>query len=540
VTFLRRVDPSAAGIAAAVFVAGGVLLGLELVASRVLAPFFGSSIFVWGALIGVVLAGLSAGYWAGGVLADRIPRPALLLGVLALGAGMILLIPLIDRAVLEAIVEWDPGPRLNPLLATVALFGIPSVVLATASPIAVRLRARSVATVGSTAGRLYALSTAGSIAGTLLTAFLLIPELGTNQLLGLLATALFVAAGLVAIGERMLLAVVAVAVLVAGSAAATVALEPEAGGRVTGAAAENWSPLYRLRGEDEIVRAPQEGFRLVYSKNTRYHGLTVVDDDDSRYLRFESSFQSGMYINQPYRTRFRYSDYLQLALAYNQGARRILMIGLGGGSAPKRLWRDFPGLDLEVVELDPVVRDVAYRYFALPRSPRLRVSVEDGRRYVQRTSRRWDAIMIDAYFSDALPFHLTTVEFLELVRSRLNPGGVVVSNVIGSVAGEGSQLFRSMYKTYRVVFPTVTVHPVNEPGSEEATILKNLIVVAGEGAAPGKSVLLERWRAVRARSRRIADLTKAIRDRHEPAISTRDVPVLTDDYAPTDALLFIQ
>jgi spermidine synthase len=537
---IARADSSAAGIAAAVFVAGGVLLGLELVASRVLAPFFGSSIFVWGALIGVVLAGLSAGYWAGGVLADRIPRPSLLLGVLAAGAGTILLIPVVDRVVLEAIVEWDPGPRLNPLLATVALFGIPSVVLATASPIAVRLRARSVATVGSTAGRLYALSTAGSIVGTLLTAFLLIPELGTNQLLGLLATALFVAAGLVAIGERMLLAVVAVAVLVAGSAAATVALEPEQGGRVTGAAAENWSPLYRIRGEDEIVPTPQEGFRLVYSKNTRYHGLTVVDDGDSRYMRFESSFQSGMYINQPYRTRFRYSDYLQLALAYNQGARRILMIGLGGGSAPKRLWRDFPGLDLEVVELDPVVRDVAYRYFALPRSPRLRVSVEDGRRYLQRTSRRWDAIMIDAYFSDALPFHLTTVEFLELVRSRLNPGGVVVSNLIGSVAGEGSQLFRSMYRTYRVVFPTVTVHPVNEPGSEGATLLKNLIVVAGEGAAPGKSVLLERWRAVRARSRRIADLTKAIRDRHEPTIQTRDVPVLTDDYAPTDALLFIQ
>jgi spermidine synthase len=535
-----RGDRSAAGIAAAVFVSGGVLLGLELVASRVLAPFFGSSIFVWGALIGVVLAGLSAGYWVGGVLADRIPRPSLLLGVLALGAGMILLIPVIDRAVLEAIVEWDPGPRLNPLLATIALFGIPSVVLATASPIAVRLRARSVATVGSTAGRLYALSTAGSIVGTLLTAFLLIPELGTNQLLGLLATALFVAAGLVAVGERMLLAVVAVAVLVAGSAAATVALEPAEGGRVTGAAAQNWSPLYRLRGADEIVRAPQEGFRLVYSKNTRYHGLTVVDDGDSRYMRFESSFQSGMYINQPYRTRFRYSDYLQLALAYNQGARRILMIGLGGGSAPKRLWRDFPQLELEVVELDPVVRDVAYRYFALPRSPRLRVSVEDGRRYLQRNSRRWDAIMIDAYFSDALPFHLTTVEFLELVRSRLNPGGVVVSNVIGSVAGEGSKLFRSMYKTYRVVFPTVTVHPVNEPGSEGATLLKNLIVVAGEGAAPGKSVLLERWRAVRARSKRIADLTTAIRDRHEPAIPTRDVPVLTDDYAPTDALLFIQ
>ena len=534
-----RAERSAAGIAAAVFVAGAVLLGMELVASRVLAPFFGSSIFVWGALIGVVLAGLSAGYWIGGVLADRFPRPLLLLGVLALGAGTILLIPVVDQTVLEAIVESDFGPRMNPLIATIALFGIPSVVLATASPIAVRLRARSVDTVGATAGRLYALSTAGSIAGTLLTAFLLIPEIGTNQLLGLLATALFVAAGLVALGEWMLPAVVAIALLVAGSAAATVALEPAEGGRLSGAAAQNWSPLYRLRGAEDPVQAPAGGFRLLYSKNTRYHGLTVVEDNDSRHLRFESSFQSGMYIDDPYRTRYRYSDYLQLALAYNQGARRILMIGLGGGSAPKRMWRDFPELQMEVVELDPVVRDVAYRFFDLPRSPRLRVSVEDGRRYLQRNSERWDAIMIDAYFSDALPFHLTTVEFLELARSRLNPGGVIVSNVIGSVAGPTSKLFRSMYKTYRAVFPSVTVHPVNEFGSGE-TLLKNLILVAGEGALPDKTVLQERWRAIRARSRRIADLRTAIQDRHDRPIRTRDVPFLTDDFAPTDALLFIQ
>jgi spermidine synthase len=539
VRFASRAARSAAGIAAAVFIAGGVLLGMELVASRVLAPFFGSSIFVWGALIGVVLAGLSAGYWIGGVLADRFPRPVLLLGVLALGAGTILVIPVVDQTVLEAIVEWDAGPRMNPLLATIALFGIPSVVLATASPIAVRLRARSVDTVGATAGRLYALSTAGSIAGTLLTAFLLIPEIGTNQLLGLLATALFVAAGLVALGEWMLPAVAAIALLIAGSAAATVALDPEQGGRLSGAAAQNWSPLYRLRGAEDIVQAPPGGFRLLYSKNTRYHGLTVVEDNEARHLRFESSFQSGMFLDDPYRTRYRYSDYLQLALAYNQGARRILMIGLGGGSAPKRMWRDFPELELEVVELDPVVRDVAYRFFELPRSPRLHVSVEDGRRYLQRNSERWDAIMVDAYFSDALPFHLTTVEFLELARSRLNPGGVIVSNIIGSVAGPTSKLFRSMYRTYRAVFPTVTVHPVNEFGGGE-TDLKNLIVVAGEGAAPDKSVLQERWRAIRARSRRIADLTTAIRDRHDRPIPTRDVPFLTDDFAPTDALLFIQ
>ena len=124
------------------------------------------------------------------------------------------------------------------------------------------------------------------------------------------------------------------------------------------------------------------------------------------------------------------------------------------------MWRDFPGVDQQVVELDPVVRDVAYRYFELPRSPRVRVTVEDGRRYLQQHDERWDAIVIDAYFSDSLPFHLTTIEFLELARSRLVPGGVVATNLIGSLSGDGSQLFRAMYKTYRAAFPTVAVHPV--------------------------------------------------------------------------------
>ncbi len=534
--FLDGERRSGLAIGTAVFVSGGVLLGVELVASRVLAPYFGNSIFVWGALIGVVLAGLSVGYWVGGVLADRIPAPPLLLGVLVLGGFATLLVPVVDEPVLRAIVEWDPGPRLNPLFAAIALFGVPSVILATATPIAVRLRARSVASVGSTAGRLFAVSTAGSIAGTFVTAFWLIPEMGTNQLLGLLATALFVAAGFVALGERRAFSVAVVGALVAGSILATLALAPETGGRLSGAAAENWSPLYRLRGgEDHGIIPPSGGYQVVYSKETRYHGLTVVDDQDSRHLRFESSFQSGMYLDDPYRTRYRYTDYLQLPLAYRPGLKNILFIGLGGGSVQKRIWRDFPRVDLQVVELDPTVRDVAFRYFDLPRSPRLDVTVEDGRRFLARDDRRWDAIIIDAYFSDSLPFHLTTVEFLELVRSRLTPGGVVASNLIGAVKGEGSQLFRSIYKTYRTVFPSVAVHP--EGDDDE---FQNIILVASEGATPAKEVLIDRWREIKEQAPRAVDLEEAIQGRYEGAVATRDVPILTDDYAPTDALLFVE
>ena len=203
----------------------------------------------------------------------------------------------------------------------------------------------------------------------------------------------------------------------------------------------------------------------MFAEDTRYHRLAVVDDADSRYLRFDNSLQSAMYLDDPFRTRYRYTDFFHLGLAYNPDARDVLFVGLGAGSSEKRMWRDFPELRLQAVELDPVVVDVAYEYFALPRDPRLQVDVGDGRRFLAGDERRWDVIVIDAFFADAIPAHLVTQEFLALARSRLAPGGVVVTNAIGALEGPGSRLFRSIYKTYRTAFPTVLVHPAILPAT---------------------------------------------------------------------------
>src|SRR6185295_19055019 len=178
-----REQRSSLAIGVAVFIAGGVLLGLEIASSRVMAPFFGNSLYVWGSLIGIVLAGLSTGYWLGGIMADRYPTPRLLVALLGTAALLVLAIPFVDGWVLDRVVAWDPGPRLNPVVATILLFGLPSLVLGSVSPVAVRLKASSIEGLGRTAGRLFALSTAGSIAGTFLTSFWLIPELGTDQVL---------------------------------------------------------------------------------------------------------------------------------------------------------------------------------------------------------------------------------------------------------------------------------------------------------------------------------------------------------------------
>jgi spermidine synthase len=535
-------DRSAAAIAVAVFLAGAALLGLEIAASRVLAPYFGNSLYVWGALIGVVLAGLSTGYWVGGAVADRFPTSRLLVAILGASSLLVLAIPYVDDHVLQWIVEWDPGPRLDPLLATIVLFGAQSVLLGTVSPIAVRLKARSLEGLGRTAGRLFAISTAGSIAGTFATAFWLIPELGTDQVLAAAAVALMLAAAAVALVERLYLATSLALVLAAVGGLAVASLAPESGVTVAASQLQNWSPVYRQQRDEErigSIEESQSGYTVVHTEDSQYHRIAVVEDDDTRYLRFDSSFQSGMYKNDPFRTRFDYVDYLQLPLAYRPETRRILYIGLGGGSAPKRTWRDFPATRLDVVELDPAVVDVAYDYFELPRDPRLRVETEDGRRFLAEHDGPWDAIVVDAFYSDSIPFHLATREFLELARSRLAPGGIVATNVIGAVRGRESRLFRSMLRTYRAVFPTVAIHPVRSPGETDLTGIRNVILVAGEGAAPSKEFLQERWAELRRTSPGAPDLTGAIRGRVDDPVATEDVPVLTDDYAPTDALLLL-
>lgn len=536
---------TAVAIGVAVFLSGAVLLGVEIAASRVLAPTFGSSLYVWGSLIGIVLTGLAVGYWVGGVAADRMPSPYLLVVAISLGAVLVALVPLLDDRVLAWIVGWDPGPRLDSLLAALLLFGPLSVVLASASPIAVRLAADSLERLGRTAGRLFSISTAGSIFGTFATAFWLVPDYGTDQVLAIGAAALVAAALVVSLAAHLRAAALVLAGALVGALALTASLAPEQHGTIRGVAAQNWSPLYRQREErtpgpldPASVGAFGQGFTVRAARDTRYHRMLVVDDGDSRFLRFDNSFQSAMWLADPYRTRFLYTDYLDLGLAHRPAARDVLFIGLGGGSAPKRMWRDFPRLRLQAVEIDPDVVAAAYRWFELPHDPRLAVAVDDGRRWLTRHDRRWDVIVIDAFYADSIPFHLATYEFLQLVRERLTAGGVVVVNAIGSVAGDGSKLLRSLAKTYQSSFATVLLYPVYEtPGDRNPTYSRNVILVATDAAAPSTAFLRQRWQAIRKAAPQAPALDRAIADRWSRPLRLDDVPILTDDYAPTDSLL---
>jgi len=278
------------------------------------------------------------------------------------------------------------------------------------------------------------------------------------------------------------------------------------------------------------------GMRVLFEADSVYHHIVVAEDDQARYLRFDRSFQSGMLLSDPFESPFLYAAYAHLGLLFQPGAVRVLVVGLGGGSVPKRFWRDYPAMTVEVAELDPMVREVAAQFFEVREGPRLRITVQDGRQFLARSRQRYDMVILDAYFAESIPFHLTTVEFHRLLRSRLAPDGVVVSNIIGALTGPRSALFRAMYRTQAQVFPGLYPFPVAFHPYEDADAIRNIMLVASPERGLGRSQILIRGRRVAPRTT-FPQFPQYAADYYDPAIPTGDVPVLTDDYAPVDTLL---
>ena len=469
-----------------------------------IAPYFGNSVYVWGSLIGVFLAALSVGYVVGGRISTRWPHPGPFLTLVFLAGAATFPIPHFAGAALGQIAARDYGPRANPLIGSTVLFFIPSALMATVSPYAVRLRARSVEGVGNVAGMLYALSTLGSIVGTLLAAFVLISALGVRSIIQILG------------GTEMALAVAGL-------------LWTRRAGAAAGAAA-GMAVVWALTGS-----TPANAADVIHARDTVYHRITVSDEGSVRYLRLDNYWQSARDRSDPLRTVFPYTDYLHLPVLFTPGFRRVLFVGMGGGTAPGRFHHDYPQATIEVVEIDPEVVVTARTLFALPDDPRLPVHVMDGRLWLRRSAARYDVIILDAYLIDTIPFHLATREFYRESAARLRPGGVVASNVIGAVRGPESRLFRAIYKTFRSVFPRVYVFPVGGGAPES---LRNIILVGAGDPPLTRFEIAARAAAAEQSGRiRIEGISQDAATLLDDPIETRDVPILTDDYAPTDALI---
>ncbi len=493
-----------------VFVSGAVLMGLEIVGSRVLAPYFGSSIFVWGSLISVVMAALSIGYYWGGWLSAREPSYGRLLTLLLIPGILIFFLPFLYPTLNEWIAGVDFGTRLNPLIASSIYFLPPGIFLGTISPYVIRLAATALSTVGSTAGTLYAISTCGSIFGTLLTAFYLIPLMGVTNIIHSMGITLVCLSLLVV----PLLRLRSIAV-----GRAVTALS------IIGSIAIPWPSIVWAR------------LKTLLEKDTFYHRIRVEEDDEARYMYFDRTLQSAMNLKDPTTLRLIYSRYTSLGFTFRPDAKRILIIGLGGGSIPKKLQKEFPSLEIDVVEIDPEVIQIAKNHFNVRESNRLHLHAQDGRLFLTRTANQYDIILLDAYYADAMPFHLATREFFELAQRKLTPNGIVVANLISAVTGPSGKIARAFVKTERRVFPQTYVFAARRAENVSTDTIQNIIVVATKDKQRleikeivKRSIALNKGLFPDP----IQDIGVAYYDGPLP---DQDVPVLTDDYAPTDNLL---
>lgn len=409
-----------------VFAAGMTTMATEMSASRLLAPYFGNSLFIWANLIGLILIYLSAGYWLGGRLADRRPEAKLLCSLTMAAAVMIAILPFASRPVMSLAVKGleqiSAGAFLGSFAVTVLLFAVPVTILGMVPPFAIRLRLTGVETAGNVSGGLYALSTVGSIVGTFTPVLLLIPWMGTRNTMLLFAGAL---AAVSAAGLGRGLYAGAPLIILAGLAIPQGAIKPD----------------------------PES----IFETESPYHYIQVIERGGTRYLRLNEGWAVHSAYNPDRALAGAYWDYFLVAPWFGGSPpEEVLNIGSAAGTMAKELIHFYPGVRVDGVEIDPDVVSAGREMFDM-NEPGLTVHVADGRPFLKTSSKNYDLIAVDAYRQPYIPFYLTTREFFEEVRARLTGRGVVMINV-GRVPGDDA-LADAIAATMRDVFPAVYSFP---------------------------------------------------------------------------------
>ncbi|PSQ08639.1 spermidine synthase [Halobacteriales archaeon QS_5_70_15] len=483
------------GIELAVLVSGVASMGLEILAGRLLAPEFGSSIFTWGSVIGVFLGALSLGYYRGGRRARQATRSDLAT-LLLYSAGYVAFLLLAGDLVLRATGSFPVPARFAPLFPVTILFGPPVYLLGFISPYAAELSDRE--NTGEASGHVYALGTVGSIAGAFLTTFLLVPSLPVRTvgiLFGVLLVAASAGLSLPSLSRERLTQIGVVLLVLVG-----VVLTGPLGAAVVG--------------------------ETVYRTQTPYQSLEVVDSDGVRTLYLDDQPHSAMDLEDPDRHVFDYTRYFHIPLLLSEDVDRVLFIGGGGFTGPKHFER--MGMTVDVVEIDPVVVRAAKEYFRVEESANLRIHTADGRQFMEETDRTYDLIVLDAYKRDKVPFQLTTVEFMRLAADRLDEDGVLLANVISAPGGPASKFYRAEYRTMSRVFPQAYAFPTSETG-----LVQNIEIVATKDSTRVTEAELRRRAATRDVG---ANLSRAV-SFYRADVRTDDVPVLRDGHAPVERLL---
>ena len=477
------------------FVVGAASLGAEISAARLLAPYFGASTIIWANTIATVLVALSAGYWLGGRIADRRSDLRGLCAIVIAAGALLALVPLAAdpflRLSVRALGSLSVGGFLGSLVGVLVLVAVPVLLLGTVAPYANRLSLGRVTDTGTVTGRLYAISTAGSLVGTFASALLLIPLIGTHRTFIVFAFALAVVA-LPGLGRK---AFVLVPIVIGGLAA----IPPSA------------------------VGSDVKGARVIFSTETQYQYARVLQFRSGvRWLQLnEGVAVHSLYRPWTYLTGGYWDDFLVLPLAGQRGVpRRIAILGDAAGSVARAYGHYFPSTRVDAVEIDGELTTIGRRYFGL-RGPRLHTYTADARPWLAASHARYDAIFVDAYRQPYIPFYLVTREFFASVRSHLRRGGIVAINV-GHVPGSDA-LEKVVSATLRDVFPNVIRDRVSA---------SNSLVVASDGSlSPARVTAAASGPRLPPELDGLADSVGA---RMSPAL--RGGQVYTDDRAPVEWL----
>jgi predicted membrane-bound spermidine synthase len=484
-----------------VLVGGAATMGVEMCASRLLSPYFGNSLPVWGLLIGLLLACLAGGYFLGGRLADRYPQASLLYELTAWAGLLIGCVPYLSHPILRyaviGLADYRAGAVLGSLVGVVALFAVPIVLLGCVSPFAMRLSIQDTASSGNVAGRLYALSTVGSLLGTFGTVFWLIPSLGTRRTIFLLSLALLLSAifGLWHTARRRLLLYVLL---------------------LLGVLALQFLPLGAIK----------PGLGVIYERDSAYNYIQVLRNGEEVLLKLnEGEGIQSAYHPREIITGYVY-DYFLLAPFFKSEppvppVSSLCLIGLAAGTAARQYSAVFGPIPIDGVEIDPAVVEAGQRFFDL-NLPNLDIAIEDGRYFLAHSAKQYDVILVDAYNPPYIPFQLTTAEFFRQTREHLTADGVVGINVARTAADYA--LVNAIASTLRAVYPSVYV--MDTQGN------LNSVVVATQRPSDLATV-----------TERLAGLTDPVlRDVASRAAGrvrefVADGQVLSDDHAPVESIV---
>lgn len=433
-----------------VFLTGVCVLIIEVVATRILSPYFGNTIFTVSSVIGIVLAALSVGYYFGGRLADQYPSEKIFYTIIFTSGLSVILLQLLNLLLLPSL-GYSLSLTSGPIFSAIILFFLPSLLLGTLSPFAIKLQGLRFPHqgIGSITGEIFFWSTLGSIFGSLLTGFVFIPQFGISQIVLAVAIILIILGLVPLIKAGLYKNSISQVIFVA------------------------------LMGILSIILISRfKGNHVVYQHDGLYEKITIYDKEylgkPTRFFQQDRSNSGAMFLASD-ELVLNYTKYYALYKVFKPDIKNVLVIGGGAYSIPKALLKDLPDATVDVSEIEPSLYELAQKYFRLNNKERLHNYTQDGRRFLHDTNKNYDFIFSDVYYSlFSVPAHFTTQEFFEIAKDKLSEGGIFVANLIGDLSRQKPSLTMSEMKTFQTVFPNSYFFAVDSPDKIES---QNIIFV---------------------------------------------------------------